>query len=220
MTGIRKRASRPDDSVSPACTTATNAAASSGSQSAPSLSAARFKRCGVHETDHRHRRLLPSGALHLGRKQKSAATDQCNELTPLHVEHGGLPPRCVAPPTGPCAQSFAPSSLPQGGPQVLGANLKCSESEACGGLPLNVPDQDSTWRWGRRRGLPKPREIMSGHRDQGPECWRRLAQCRSPRATKNIKSVPTTRIQPDRGVEEVDCGSPVSDVLGVPKIPN
>ena len=60
MTGIRKGASRPDDSVSPACTTATNAAANSGSQSAPSLSAARFKRCGVHETDHRHRRLLPA----------------------------------------------------------------------------------------------------------------------------------------------------------------
>src|SRR5262249_60701820 len=47
-----------------------------------------------------HGRLLPPRAPHLGRKQQAAATEQCNELTPLAVEHRGLPPLCVAPPTG------------------------------------------------------------------------------------------------------------------------
>ena len=45
--------------------------------------------------------------------------------------------RCAA--DWPVRSVFRTSSLPQGGPQVLGANLKCSESEALGGLPLNMP---------------------------------------------------------------------------------
>jgi len=49
-------------------------------------------RVAVEKSNHRHRRLLPSRALHLGRKQQAAATEQCDELTPLHVRHGGLPP--------------------------------------------------------------------------------------------------------------------------------
>jgi hypothetical protein len=59
---------------------------------------------------------------------------------------------------------FRTCSLPQGGPQVVGANQKCSESEELAGLPLDVLGQDSTWRWGPTEGLPKPREIMSGQR--------------------------------------------------------
>src|SRR5262245_37780092 len=51
----------------------------------------RVRRCGVEKPDNRHRRLLPSRALHLGREQQTAATDQGDELTPLHVRHGGLP---------------------------------------------------------------------------------------------------------------------------------
>jgi hypothetical protein len=50
------------------------------------------------------------------------------------ARHRGLPPLCVAPPTGPCVQSST-SSLPRGGPQVLGANLKCSESRRWAAYP-------------------------------------------------------------------------------------
>src|SRR5258708_38940902 len=50
---------------------------------------------GVEEPDHRHRRLLPSRAPRLGREQQAAATHQCDELTPLNIEHWGLPPRCA-----------------------------------------------------------------------------------------------------------------------------
>ena len=35
----------------------------------------------MEKPDHRHRRLLPSRALHLGREQQVAATEQCNEPT-------------------------------------------------------------------------------------------------------------------------------------------
>src|SRR5262249_14494596 len=57
-----------------------------------------------------------------------SAAEQRDELAALHVEHGGLPPLCaISPPTGPCSV-FRTCSLPQGGLQVLGANLKCSES--------------------------------------------------------------------------------------------
>src|SRR5262245_37576656 len=57
------------------------------------------------------RRLLPSCALHLGRKQQ-AATEQCDELTPLHVRHGDfLPYALSAPPTGPCARFSGTISL-------------------------------------------------------------------------------------------------------------
>jgi hypothetical protein len=39
------------------------------------------------------------------------ATDQCNELTPFHVEHGGLPPLCtISPPTDPRARLFGTSA--------------------------------------------------------------------------------------------------------------
>jgi hypothetical protein len=29
--------------------------------------------------------------------------------------------------------------------------------------------------------------VTAADRDQGPQCWGRLAQCRSPRATKDVK---------------------------------
>src|SRR5262249_50269952 len=58
-------------------------------------------------------RLLPSRALHLGRQQQTAATEQCNELTPLAVEHRGLPPLCVISAADwPVRSVFRTSSLP------------------------------------------------------------------------------------------------------------
>src|SRR5262249_39503353 len=69
----------------------------------------RLRRLPIQEPDHRHRRMLPARALHLGREQQAAATEQCDELTPLHVRHGAfLPYALSAPPTGPRAQSSAP----------------------------------------------------------------------------------------------------------------
>src|SRR5262249_45575502 len=89
----------------------------------------RVRRCAAEYPDHRHRRQLPSRALHLDREQQTAATDQCDKLTPLAVEHRGLPPLCVTSAVDrPVRSVFRTSSLPQRGPQVLGANLKCSES--------------------------------------------------------------------------------------------
>jgi hypothetical protein len=44
---------------------------------------------GAEYPNHRHCRLLPSRAIHLGREQRAGAPDQCNELTPVNVEHGG-----------------------------------------------------------------------------------------------------------------------------------
>src|SRR5262245_49335506 len=85
-------------------------------------------RSGVKKSDHRHRWLLPSRALHLGREQQAAATEQCNELTPLAVEHRGLPPPCASAADWPLRSVFRTPSLPQGGPPVLGPNLNCSES--------------------------------------------------------------------------------------------
>src|SRR5262249_3269620 len=55
----------------------------------------------------------------------------------LRASGTSSPMRCAA--DGPVRSVFRSSSLPQVGPQVLGANLKCSESEALGGLPLNLP---------------------------------------------------------------------------------
>src|SRR5262245_25178880 len=73
------------------------------------------------ETNNRHRRLLPSRALHLGREQQAAATEQCDELTPLHVRHGDfLPYALLAPPTGPCAQSSAPPACRRAALKSLG----------------------------------------------------------------------------------------------------
>jgi len=47
----------------------------------------------------------------------------------IHFEHRGLPPLCVISAVDrPVRSVFRTSSLPQGGTQVLGANLKCSES--------------------------------------------------------------------------------------------
>src|SRR6516162_400966 len=71
--------------------------------------------------------LLRPRALHLGREQQAATPDQANELTPCNVGHGDfLPDALSARPTGPCSviRSF---SLPQGGRQVLGADLNRSE---------------------------------------------------------------------------------------------
>jgi len=69
------------------------------------LLAQRFARSSAQEADHGYRRLLPSCALHLGRKQQAAATEQCGELTTLHVRHGDfLPYALLAPPTDPCSR--------------------------------------------------------------------------------------------------------------------
>src|SRR5262245_17378651 len=101
----------------------------------------------MQKSDHRHRRLLTSRALHLGREQQAAATEQCNELTPLAIEHRGLPPLCaISAADWPLRSVFRTLNLPQGGPQVLGADLKCSES----GLALPGHPKDSTPRYGRR----------------------------------------------------------------------
>src|SRR5262249_16599763 len=40
-------------------------------------------------------RLLRARPPDLDRKQQAARTEQCNELTPLRVKDGGLPPRCA-----------------------------------------------------------------------------------------------------------------------------
>src|SRR6516225_2467698 len=88
-----------------------------------------FRSPRVQKLDHRHRRLLPPRAPYLDREQQAAATDQCDELTPLHVRHGDfLPYALSASPTGQCARFSGTISLPQRGRLVLGADLKCSES--------------------------------------------------------------------------------------------
>jgi hypothetical protein len=46
------------------------------------------RRCTIDETDHRHRQLLRLSEPHLGREQQTAATGQCNKLTPSDVGHG------------------------------------------------------------------------------------------------------------------------------------
>src|SRR5262249_3377031 len=47
-----------------------------------------------------------------------------------------LPYALSAPPTGPCARFSTTSACRRGGPQVLGANLNCSES----GLGIRRPE--------------------------------------------------------------------------------
>src|SRR5262249_32896193 len=68
--------------------------------------------------------LLPSRALHLGREQQAAATDQCDELTPRRVGHGLHPE--------PAVPAYRRVRMPRKCPQVLGTDLNCSES----GRPL------------------------------------------------------------------------------------
>jgi hypothetical protein len=61
-------------------------------------------------------------------RPRGSAAEQRDERATFYVEHGDfLPDALSAPPTGPCSV-FRTVSLPQGGRQVLGANLKCSES--------------------------------------------------------------------------------------------
>jgi hypothetical protein len=56
------------------------------------------------------------------------AAEQGDELAAFYVEHGDfLPYALLEPPTGPCPV-FRTLNLPQDDPQVLGANLKRSES--------------------------------------------------------------------------------------------
>src|SRR5262249_38734371 len=55
--------------------------------------------------------------------------DKGNELTPLHVGHGGLPPlRAISAADRLVRSVFRHLSLPQRGRLVLGADLNCSES--------------------------------------------------------------------------------------------
>src|SRR5262249_19068800 len=75
---------------------------------------------GVNEPNPQHCRLLPSRAFHLGREQQTAATEQCNELTPLAVERRGLPPLCTIRRLA-CALGFpAPSTRHRVADQSLG----------------------------------------------------------------------------------------------------
>src|SRR5262249_43532671 len=81
----------------------------------------RVRRCGVEEPDHRQRRLLRTRPPDLDRKQQTARTEQCNELTPVWVEHGDfLPYALLAPPTGPCAQSSTASACRRAARKSLG----------------------------------------------------------------------------------------------------
>src|SRR5262249_28914330 len=66
-------------------------------------------------------------------------TDQSNELAPLHVEHGGLPPRCLLAPRPvrsvglPHAQTASQRRLgPWGRPGIVLKSIQ--------------PNQDSTWQ--------------------------------------------------------------------------
>src|SRR5262249_56898459 len=83
------------------------------------------------------------GLLRLCRERPHrSAAEQRDERAAFHVEHGDfLPDALSQPPTGPCSL-FRSFSLPQGGRQVLGANLKCSESRRrrpAPHLPLTTP---------------------------------------------------------------------------------
>jgi hypothetical protein len=51
---------------------------------------------GIKDSDDRHRRLLPPRAPYLDREQQAAATEQCDELTPLHVRHGDFLPYALS----------------------------------------------------------------------------------------------------------------------------
>src|SRR5262249_27637421 len=66
------------------------------------------------------RRLLPSRALHLGREQQSTASDQSNELTPLHVEHGDVSPMRYQRRRLARSQSSAPSACRRAAGKSLG----------------------------------------------------------------------------------------------------
>src|SRR6516164_6547519 len=83
----------------------------------------------------RHRRLL---CPRCQRPPRRRAAEKRDELPPFHVEHGGLPPLCAISAAGrPVRSVFRHLSLPRRGRQVLGADLKCSESRrgAAGRFP-------------------------------------------------------------------------------------
>src|SRR6516165_8628957 len=85
----------------------------------------RIGRPEVYEPDHRHRRLLRA----CRERPRRRAAEERDELATLHVEHGGLPPLCaISPPTDPCARFSGASASHLTDRQVLGANLKYSES--------------------------------------------------------------------------------------------
>ncbi len=59
----------------------------------------------------------------------AAVPPKRDEVAPLHVRHGGLPPLCaISAADWPVRSVFRTSSLPQGGLHVLGADLNRSES--------------------------------------------------------------------------------------------
>src|SRR5262245_47066284 len=66
-------------------------------------------------------------------EHRTAATDYRDEVTPLHVQWR-LPPYALSPADRPVRTVYLGGSLPQGGRQVLGADLNCSESDS--GRPL------------------------------------------------------------------------------------
>jgi hypothetical protein len=76
--------------------------------------------------------------------------------------------RCAA--DWPARSVYRTLNLPQGGPQILGANLNCSESEALRGVSLIVPDQHSTGRWGRRRGCPNHAKLYQASVEHFQQC--------------------------------------------------
>src|SRR5215471_5023661 len=88
-----------------------------------------FRSPRVKKLDHRHRRLLPPRAPYLDREQQATATNQCDELTPLHVRHGDfLPYALFSAADRPIRSIFRHLSLPQRGRLVLGADMNRSES--------------------------------------------------------------------------------------------
>src|SRR5262249_9543305 len=98
-----------------------------------------FRGC-PHSLPRAHQHTDPPDPLALLRARRERprcrAAEKRDELATLYVEHRGLPPLCIiAAADWPVRPVFHRFSLPQGGRQVLGAELKCSESMR-GGLPL------------------------------------------------------------------------------------
>src|SRR5262249_40591978 len=79
-------------------------------------------------------RLLPSRALHLGREQQSTASDQSNELTPLHVEHGDVSPMRYQRRRLARSQSSAPSACRSAAANSLGP-IRLGLNRRGGGRP-------------------------------------------------------------------------------------
>jgi hypothetical protein len=74
----------------------------------------------MEEPDYRHSLLLRTGPPDFDRKQQTARTEQCNELTPLRVEHGDCPQRVMSVADQPGRLFSAPSACRRGVGKSLG----------------------------------------------------------------------------------------------------